>query len=494
MILRQLSWKNTVAALLLALALRLLFIFHFPFYAGDTKFYEELARNWLYHGVYGLFIQGRLVPVDQRMPGYPAFLAAIYAVWGRSRTVVRLVQAAIDIGTCLLVAKIAATLAPPAQRKRIATAALWLAALCPFTSNYTAAILTETLATFITAAAMLVLVRALADISAEPPSNSSIDAANTASSRQALLPRTRQWLLCGFLAGLGTLVRPETPLLLAAAGLVLAVRWWRPSNWSKLLLAGSWMLVGLLIPLTPWAARNARTLGRIEFLSPVHAESRGDFIPRGFFAWTRTWSIHFHDAYEINWKFGKQPIPMQSFPPSAFDSAAERAQVADLLARYYADVNARPLLDHDFAVLARFRAARHPLRVFIYIPLARAWNIWFTPRLELMPYSGSLWPPPERWRANPWDFAVTLGFGILNFLYAGLALAGIFRFRQGLRQNPHHNLGSTLAMAFLVVFLVIRTALLTQLPTVEPRYVLPCFPALLAIGAQAWAVRDRRSA
>ena len=35
--------------------------------------------------------------------------------------------------------------------------ARWLAALCPFTANYTAVVLTETLVTFLTAAALLAL-------------------------------------------------------------------------------------------------------------------------------------------------------------------------------------------------------------------------------------------------------------------------------------------------------------------------------------------------
>jgi hypothetical protein len=73
------SRKHLVAALLVGLALRMLFVLQFPFYAGDTKIYEELARNWLDHGVYGLFAWGGLIPVDLRMPGYPAFLAAIYS-------------------------------------------------------------------------------------------------------------------------------------------------------------------------------------------------------------------------------------------------------------------------------------------------------------------------------------------------------------------------------------------------------------------------------
>jgi hypothetical protein len=42
------------------LAVRLYFILRFPFRAsGDTFFYEQLARNWLDHGVYGLYIAGR---------------------------------------------------------------------------------------------------------------------------------------------------------------------------------------------------------------------------------------------------------------------------------------------------------------------------------------------------------------------------------------------------------------------------------------------------
>ena len=103
------SYRHLVAALLCGLALRLYFIVHFPFYSGDTKFYEELARNWLDHGVYGLFVNGQLMPVDQRMPGYPAFLAAIYSVFGRARIAVMLAQAAIDLFTCILAALIAST-------------------------------------------------------------------------------------------------------------------------------------------------------------------------------------------------------------------------------------------------------------------------------------------------------------------------------------------------------------------------------------------------
>lgn len=465
---RLISNKQLAAAMLAGLALRIFFIAHRPFYSGDTHFYEELARNWLDHGVYGLFINGQLMPVDMRMPGYPAFLAAIYAGLGRTRTAVLLVQAALDLITCYVVAMIAARLAPAAKRAVVATAALWLAALCPFTAGYTAAVLTETLATFLTALAFYALLRALTD--------PSIELARTDAGSATLLPFVRWVLLAGVFTGLGTLVRPEAPLLLAAAGLVLCIRWRHPADWPKLALAGTWMALGLLLPLLPWAVRNARTLGRTEFLAPHYAESRGDFIPRGFYSWTSTWMVRPREAYFVPWKLGKEPIRAETLPSSAFDSNSERARVELLLSRYNNDLKMSPMLDHDFADLARERTARRPWRTFLFIPLARAAALWFTPHIELLPYSGELWPPGDRWRSNRIDFGVTLALGILNIILIGLVLAGVWR------------CGSKPGLALVLTFLVIRTAFFTQLHSVEPRYMIVCFPVLLALGAQAWAV------
>jgi hypothetical protein len=465
---RLISNKQLTAATLAGLALRIFFIAHRPFSSGDTHFYEELARNWLDHGVYGLFINGQLMPVDMRMPGYPAFLAAIYALLGRTRTAVLLVQAVLDLITCYVVAMIAARLAPAAKRAVVATAALWLAALCPFTAGYTAAVLTETLATILTALAFYALLRALTDPSIEP--------ARTDARSATLLPFIRWVLLAGVLTGIGTLVRPETPLLLAAAGLVLCIRWRHLADWPKLALAATWMALGLLLPLLPWAVRNARTLGRTEFLAPHYAESRGDFIPRGFYSWTGTWMVRPRDAYFVPWKLGKEPIRAETLPSSAFDSDSERARVEMLLSRYNQDLKMSPMLDHDFADLARERTARQPWRTFLFIPLARAAALWFTPHIELLPYSGELWPPGDRWRSNRIDFSVTLALGILNIILIGLVLRGAW------------HCGSKPGLAMALAFLAIRTAFLTQRHTIEPRYMIVCIPIVLALAAQAWAV------
>lgn len=447
------------------------FVAHFSPYSGDTKFYEELARNWLDHGTYGLFVHGDLIPVDMRMPGYPAFLAAIYAVFGRTNKAIMFVQAIVDLTTCILAALIAARLARSAKRTLAASAALWMTALCPFTANYSAVVLTEVIATFLTTLGLFVFVCVLGHPSVARPLRSF--------DRASLLSGVGWFLLGGVVVGVGTLVRPEAPLILIAVGLVLSVRWHHRADWLKLTLALSWIAVGLLLPLLPWTVRNSRTMGRIEFLAPRYAETQGDFIPRGFYEWTQTWMVQSEDAYLVPWKLGNAPIPIDTLPGSVFDSEAEGSRVEALLSRYNSDLKMTPALDHEFALLARERTARHPMRTYFFIPVSRAGMIWFTPRIELLPYSGKVWPLGEKWRGNRMDFGVTLGFGILNAIYLGLAFVGAWR----CRRHP--------TLALLITFVVVRTALLTQLQTVEPRYVVVCFPVVLALGSLAFAIPQR---
>jgi len=72
------------AATLAALALRLLFLVHFPGIVDDSRLYADIAMNWLQYGVYGISNSGQVVPTLSRLPGYPAFLAAVFAVFGWS--------------------------------------------------------------------------------------------------------------------------------------------------------------------------------------------------------------------------------------------------------------------------------------------------------------------------------------------------------------------------------------------------------------------------
>src|ERR1700678_476056 len=145
---------NVAAAVCTGLALRVYLVLKFPVTdTGDGPFYIELAWNWLKNGVYGVAVRGQLTPVDMRVPGYPAFLAAVFAVAGPSPRAAMLAQVVVALATCVSIALIAGRLAPENSRWRVALAGLWLAARCPFTANYTAVVHTETLVIFLTALA-----------------------------------------------------------------------------------------------------------------------------------------------------------------------------------------------------------------------------------------------------------------------------------------------------------------------------------------------------
>ena len=342
---------NLALAASAGLALRLYFILKFPVTdSGDAPFYIELAWNWLKHGVYGFPVNGHLTPVDMRVPGYPAFLAAIFAFAGRSPRAVMLTQALVGLATCFLIALIAARIAPVAARRRVAIAGFWLAALCPFTANYTAVVLTETVVTLLTALGILILLET--ELGAAPSGG-----ALPARAMKGLSP----WFLAGLIVGFGTLVRPETPLLLFAAGLILLWRWWKPENWPKLVRAGLLMALGLVLPLLPWAARNWQTLHKVQFLAPRYSELPGEYTPLGFNAWTNTWLWRFRDVYFTQWNLNEQEIDINTLPSYAFDSSEERARIADILNQYNETLTITPALDNQFMEVARERTQRHPL-------------------------------------------------------------------------------------------------------------------------------------
>ncbi len=262
-------FKHLAPALLAGLALRFFFIWRFPFYSGDTAYYEELARNWLYHGIYGFYSRGQLLPSDARGPGYPAFLAAIYFLAGTGRQAVMLAQAFVDLATCVVAAGIAARLATgalEAARSRVAIAAIWLTALCPFSANYAAVPLTEVLAVFFTTLALLIF---LAPTGMEADCNTS---------NRNLLRGVKIWFAGGFLVGLGTLVRPETPLLLVAVLVAFLLRYRRPANWKKLTVATFWMIAGLLLPLAPWAGVSFH----LEVVLAADRRDKSPAVRRGF--------------------------------------------------------------------------------------------------------------------------------------------------------------------------------------------------------------------
>ena len=107
-------FSHPVLPLLAGAALRLLFVLKYPAATGDTVLYEQFATNWIKLGKLAMDIDGVATPVDLRMPGYPAFLAIIYAITGRTgenaRHAVMIAQTLVDLAGCLVIAALAALL------------------------------------------------------------------------------------------------------------------------------------------------------------------------------------------------------------------------------------------------------------------------------------------------------------------------------------------------------------------------------------------------
>ena len=475
-------------AVLAALALRLAFVFWLPASAGDSAIYLQLARNWADHHIYGLWQNGHLVPTDLRTPGYQAFLAGVALLFGRSTQAILLSQAVLDVFTCILTATLAAALAPARARRRLSAIALWLTAACPFVANYSAVVLTETLVTLLTTAALLCFALGLSRTGFSLSGFvSSLSGQNSDEPKPVPPPSSSSLaVLGGFLTGLATLVRPEMPLLLGVAILVYAARGRRLPGARKTLLLMVGMLGAFVLPLLPWAARNLITLHKIQLLASRYATLPGEYAPVGYFSWTKTWLVRYRDVYLSVWKIGEEPVEIDDIPASAFDSPEEKARIADLIEQYNdsADLGISPDLDRKFAEIAQERTRRHPLRTYLRVPFERALTIWFTPRTELLPIDGKFWPLREQWEDSHADVLVTGGFAALGYLYAALAVAGIWFACWA--ERPQISPASFESVNFwgiglLLAYFVLRTAFLTTVEAPEPRYVVSCYPAVLAL-------------
>jgi 4-amino-4-deoxy-L-arabinose transferase-like glycosyltransferase len=458
---RELLRRNArffLVAGLAALSLRLLFVLRFPAVVDDSRLYADIAKNWLQHGIYGVTDSGQIVPTLSRLPGYPAFLAAIFAIFGTDNfRAVLLIQIVFDLGTCLLIADLARRL----FSERAAKAAFLLAAICPFLANYAAAALTETLEIFFTTLALNLALCGLG-------LGGQADADRTL--------RGSAWFGCGLAAGAAILLRPDGGILLAAVGgylLWLMARGpftdLRTAPVTRLMIfrAGVLLAVGAILPLIPWTLRNLRTLHRFEPLAPRYANDSDELVMRGFNRWTKTWIAEYVSVQEIYWNVPGVAIDAGRLPRRAFDSQQQRAQTRALFDDYNSDHDMTPELDSRFATLAEERVRAAPLRYYLWLPELRIADMWLRPRTELLPSD------PRWWEFNDdgrW-LAVSLGFGVLNLLYVGMAFAGLLRARE------------IFGIGLFVLFLVLRSVFLGTLENPEPRYTLECYPAVILLAS-----------
>ena len=457
---RELVHKHSrflIIATAAAVALRLLFIYRFPGVTTDSLIYGDIAKNWLQYGIYGLSGPEEISPTYIRLPGYPAFLAAIFAVFGMEHyRAVLAVQLFVDIGTCFLIADIMRRIVSG----RAARVAFFLTALCPFLADYSAAALTETLEIFFTALAFDCAISGLEKLE-----------------NKKLVP----WFGCGLSVGAAILLRPDGGLLLFSILLYLAylvvsrLRSGRPC--ASLLIAGIFVTVASLAPLVPWGLRNLRTMHRFEPLAPRYANEEDEFVPMGFNHWMKTWIIDYASVEEIYWPVPGADVEAGKLPSRAFDSVQQRDKTLQAWADYNEAQHITPEIDQQFASLAAERIRHSRLRYYLWLPVARVADMWLRPRTEKLPADSRWW----EFNDDPKWSALAMTLGLINVFYIAAAFAGLVRSR------PIAYIG------LLLTFVIVRSAFLSTLENPEPRYTLECYPVVIILAAALFGRRSTQN-
>jgi hypothetical protein len=457
-------WLYPLLVLAAGAALRLWFIHAHPQIQGDSLVYGDIATNWLTHGIYGHSVGHpsgvtTIEPTLVRLPGYPAFLALCFALFGVANyQAVLYFQALIDLVTCLLIAGLAGKICGPSA----ARIALLLAALCPFTATYIASPLTETLSIFCVALGF----RALA----------------------AVLERPHlQWTAALIFSwSFATLLRPD-------GALVAVVLWTALLAYGRKSLGISSALrltlaAGLLslLPFVAWTARNARTFHVFQPLAPRYANDPGEFGSPGFVRWIRTLTADFTTTNEIYWAGNSDRIDPANLPRRAIDNAAQDQATHRLLQDYNSITTLTPEVDARFAQLAQERIHAHPFRYYVILPLLRLADMWLRPRVETTNINLRWW----QYAQHPAETRLALFFGALNLVYLVAAFLGALRWPR--------------MAGAMVSLIILRSLLLATLEAPEPRYTLECFPLVIALaacyfttwlvpgGGLSWKISDAR--
>lgn len=485
------------AALLYGLLLRLWFVHHAPVLSGDAILYGTIARNLLLHHVYGFnqhTTAGQITyePTLIRLPGYPLFLALVFRIFGLDNYHAALyLQVAADLLTCIL----SAALVRRVLDERAALLVLWFAALCPFSANYTAIPLTETLVLLTIAWAFYALYRWMEQQGGFNP---------------------WLWHTSAALA-FSVLLRPEQGLLVVPV--LAAMLWYQlrggrspagspapPLYRTAPVLAAA---LCILLPLVPWTLRNWHAFHLFQPLAPRSATDPGELNSPGFNHWYRTWGLDFTTTDTVYWNINSDRVPPSALPNRAFalgctaPAGVPRQQLplynetVALLADYNRTSLDSPALDARFEHLARERAASEPLCNLILLPLGRLANMLLRPRIEILPI-------PDEW----WDATTPLSKRLFSLFYAGLNLAylllgiwGLILWRRLFRvpaptetdpgPDPTRKFAGTLLLQSTIAAVVLRLLLLLTLDNSEPRYTLELFPILYLWAAPALARRIR---
>lgn len=291
--------------------------------SGDAQVYEALATNLQSTGTLALTDGENLAPSVLRPPLYPAFLALAQVLTTRWVLLAQVIQLLLSTAAALLLGIVARKVFGSSGRF-----AAVLLALNPFDGPFVAAILTETLSTFLIAIAVISL---------------------------ALCRGNRRFILAGVFAALAALTRDLFLVLPLALAAFVYFRWRTNLGVRRaaMLLATSALVI------LPWSIRNLVQFGKVIPIAAGGLE---------YNAWIGTWESN------PDWTAGP------TYPDEAFPSVEHRKRFDELGGRFYGN-EARQL----FKEMTTMNWGNDAFGVFVRC----VWRVrlsWLGTRTELFRY------------------------------------------------------------------------------------------------------------
>jgi len=459
---------------------RLAFVAAGAHVAGDSHTYALVAQNILNNFCVSMSEpqSGTCAPHwgGNQLPGYPAFVAAVWAVAGGGIGAPLVAQSLVTVVAAIYLVIVVV-------RSGYGRGAAWLTAaavgLSPSLVGWSRTFLTEGLAI---ALSLWVLAEVL---------------------RSDAESRLRVWSL-GLALAAGLFVRYDFAIIVIPVG-VAAFLIHRPK------VAATRLVAIALIVAVPYASWTVRSVARdLPILPPFGVTPSGETVPEGLLAWMGTWVAKQGRLPSTVWAAVNRDYLALEPPKDVFGAGGQTGRVDALLGelRLRQGRSIPPELDAQFAALAVERRAHEPFRQWVLLPMRRAVDMWGSPFPSLgWPVSVSETERSEI-RAVIDDKPVR-GIGpifadhpfqtIVRGIVAGYRyLVLVIVFALALLSLRAANRPFRLLAGLAILYALVRTLLFSQTLLIETRYLvvsLAWLDVAWAVGiAHLWSLRSRRNA
>jgi len=422
---------------------------------GDSFVYKTVALNILENFCVSMSnpTTGVCAPHwgGNQLPGYPAFIAAVWLVAGKSIAAVLVAQTLVF---AIAAVRLLVALAALGLSHRSVLFGACLLGVSPSLIGFSRGLLTETLAT---AAAIWLL-------------GELVSSWRAGSLRAVPIALT-------FCAGL--FLRYD--FVLTAVPIAVAGFWLhRP---AQAIRRGVLIALIVALPLGLWTLRSVGQ--NLPSAPPFGLTPQGHLLPVGMLSWIGTWLDDQYDLEPTVWQLVHFDHAEFQPPVEAYVSEAEREQVTALINKLTRNHQGAPppaSIDNEFTALAAARIENHLFDYYVLLPMRRLAHMW------LSPFPGMGWPSEVTGRAreriksalsdDDWA-AVTaeaidstgtvlakIVVSLHRYLLIGIAFAGliiVWRQRGWIR----------FAAALVLSFAITRSLFFSVTLLVETRYLVP---------------------